>query len=132
MTRFLTALVVFIGLAGCASIDPVTPETPREKLVAAEAAYEFALLEVRSLIVNGVIEPGTSLADTVGILIVETRNALDVWQSNPDDPNFILAATVALQRLQLEIARHVVTEESNLWPPGLEGWGGLTLGKVMT
>ncbi|MEE8606723.1 MAG: hypothetical protein V3S55_03885 [Nitrospiraceae bacterium] len=111
MIKLFTSLVLIVGLSGClgAGLSPVTPESPREKLVAAEAAYEFALLEVRSLIVNGIIVPKSNLAGTVAFLIIETRKALDVWQTSPDNPNYHLAAITALSGLQAELAKHVVT-----------------------
>jgi hypothetical protein len=124
--KLLTILVVSLGLAGCAgTLAPVTPETPRESLVAAEAAYEFAILEVRSLIVSGVIVPRSDLADALALVIIETRAALDAWQANPDNPNFAVAAQRALRALQLEVSRLITTQESSS-----EGWGGLTEGAM--
>ena len=113
MKKWLTILVVSLGLAGCAgTLAPVTPETPRESLVAAEAAYEFAMLEVRSLIVSGYIVPQTELSDSVAFIIIETRNALDAWQSNPDNPNLAVAAQSALRALQAEVARMVAAQKT--------------------
>lgn len=120
MRQFLIALVVSLGLVGCASTIPVAPETPRERLVSAEAGYEFALLEVRMLIVQGIIIPNSQLANRMGLLIIESRNALDVWQTNPDNPNFLVLGIAALRHFQALIAANIVTQESGVWPPGLD------------
>ncbi len=115
MKRLLTILVVSLGLSACAGIGgltPVAPENPRESLVVAEAAYEFALLEVRSLIVSGVIIPKSGIANSISFVIKEARSALDAWQTNPDNPNLAVVAQAALRELQAEVARYVVTQES--------------------
>lgn len=115
MRRLLIVLLVSLGLSACAGMGglaPVTPETPRESLVASEAAYEFALLEVKSLIVSGYIEPGTQLAANVRLLIVETRAALDAWQLNPDSPSLARFAQSVLTRLQAQVAQMIQTQEA--------------------
>jgi hypothetical protein len=101
---------------------PVTPETPRESLVTAEAAYEFALLEVKSLIKTGIIVPGSDQAWKVKLIIIETRNALDAWQLSPDSPKVADAAGAALRILQAEVARMTATQgaDRNGWI-GVEG-----------
>ncbi len=112
MRRLFLVLAVSLGLSGClgAGLSPVTPENPRESLVAAEAAYEFALLEVRSLIATGVIIPKSGLANSIAFGIRETRKALDAWQTNPDNPNLMYVAQAALRQLQAEVARQVATQ----------------------
>ncbi len=112
MRRLLIVLAVSLGLSGCfgGGLTPVTPETPRESLVASEAAYEFALLEVKSLILSGYIKPGTQLATNVRLIIVETRAALDAWQLNPDSPNLARAAQAVLNRLQAQVAAMIKTQ----------------------
>ena len=96
----------------------MTPENPRESLVASEAAYEFALLEVKSLIVSGYIIPGTQLAINVKLLIVEARAALDAWQLSPDNPNLAATAQAVLRALQAQVAKMIQAQEVSL-----EGWG---------
>lgn len=110
MRRLLLVLLVSLGLSACAGLAPVTPETPRESLVASEAAYEFALLEVKSLIVSRFIVPGTSLAHDVRLLVVETRAALDAWQLNPDSPSLARFTQGVLTRLQAQVARMIATQ----------------------
>ncbi len=114
MRRLFIVLAVSLGLSGCfgGGLTPVAPETPRESLVVAEAAYEFALLEVRSLIVSGVIIPKSGIANSISFVIKEARSALDAWQTNPDNPNLAVVAQAALRELQAEVARYVVTQES--------------------
>lgn len=114
MKRFFIVLLVSLGLSACAGLIPVTPETPRESLVASEAAYEFALLEVKSLIVSGFIQPGTQLATNLRLLIVETRVALDAWQLNPDSPNLARSTQAVLQRLQAQVARMIATQQTSV------------------
>jgi hypothetical protein len=110
--RLVIVLLVSLGLSACATV-PVTPETPRETLVSAEAAYEFALLEVRSLIVSGYIKPNTQTATYTRMLIVETREALDAWHVSPDDPSAADIATVILRKLQAQVARMLLTQEAH-------------------
>ena len=105
-------------LVGCAGI---TPETPREQLVAAEVTYSLFLDDVRSLATSGIIEPGSSTADTVALFLVEARAALDAWQVNPDDPNMAVFAQKSLERLKLLLLR---MSQQSTGPPG---GGGLTL-----
>lgn len=97
----------------------MTPETPRESLVASEAAYEFALLEIKSLIVSGYIEPGTSLSRTVRLLVIETRAALDAWQLSPDSPDLARFAVGVLTRLKAQVSLMITTQETQ-WRP--DGW----------
>ena len=113
MRRLLIALCVSLGLAGCAGQSPVTPETPRESLVATEAAYEFAVLQVKSLIVSGYIKPGSDLARNIRLMIVETRAALDAWHVSPDDPSAAIITQAILRRLQVEVAKMVATKETS-------------------
>jgi len=118
--------LVSLGLSACATggLSPVAPENPRESLVAAESAYEFALLEIKSLIVSGYIKPGTQMALNVRLLLIETRAALDAWHLSPDSPNLAVAAQAILHALQAEVARMLETQEAS------EGWGGLTAGAM--
>lgn len=124
MRRLILALLVSLGMSACAAMTPVTPETPRESLVAAEAAYEFALLEVKSLIVSRYILPGSDRALDVRFMIVETRAALDAWQLTPDNPKAAFAAQAILNALRAEIARMIsANEDVSVWigDPGSAG-----------
>lgn len=116
MRRLLIVLLLSLvaGCAGLGTLVPVTPETPRESLVASEAAYTFALLEIKSLIVSGYIKPETPLARTVRLLVIETRAALDAWQLSPDSPDLARFAVGVLTRLQAQVAQMIVTQETRL------------------
>ena len=125
MRRLLIVLLVSLGLSACAGMTPVTPETPRDSLVASAAAYEFAILQVKSLIVSGYIKPKTQLATNVRLLIVETRAALDAWQSSPDSPDLARFAQGVLTRLQVRVASMIATQETRLRPDGWFTQGAL-------
>lgn len=102
-----------LSLAGCALPGAITPETPREKLVAAEAAYEVVLLQIKSLVNNGLLKPGTSATRALKTVLTESRTALDTWHLNPDDLSFERASQVALGALQRYLATLVATQESS-------------------
>ena len=116
MIRFLTALVVMISLAGCALPGAIPPETTREKLVAAEAAYEVVLLQIKSLVNNGLLKPGTSASRALKVVLTESREALDTWHLNPDDLSFEQASQIALRALQRYLATLVTSQESRYEP----------------
>lgn len=118
MRRILASLVVMLSLAGCALPGVITPETPREKLVAAEAAYEVVLFQIKSLVVNGLITPGDRMAMRLITILDETRAALDAWQDNPDDLSLSVAAKHALVALRGYLLLFIPTQESNYEPCG--------------
>lgn len=121
MRRLFVALVVMVGLVGCALPTPITPETPREKLVVAEAAYKVVILQVKSLIDNGIIAPRSGTAYALVTIIKETRFALDAWQLNPDDFELALSGKYAIQALQRYLRTLVSTQESTNVPCGFTG-----------
>lgn len=117
MRRLIVALVVAMSLAGCAGVI-VTPESPREKLVVAEAAYKVVLLQIKSLVVTGVITPGDETAMYLITVLAETRAALDTWHLDPDDLSFAVAAEHALDVLRRYLILFVPTQESTYDPCG--------------
>ena len=105
MMRILSNLLVglvMLAVGACAGIGPIpSPETSREKLAAAEISYGALLDQVGSLTAAGLIERGSSTADTVAVLLVETRAALDAWQTAPDDPSLAQFGLATISRLKL-------------------------------
>jgi len=97
-----------LSLSGCALTGAITP---REKLVAAEAAYEVILLQIKSLVNNGLLEPGTSATRILKIVLTESREALDTWHLNPDDLSFEIAGQAALRTLQRYLITLIPTQE---------------------
>lgn len=116
MRRILASLVVMLSLAGCALPGVITPETPREKLVVAEAAYEVVLLQIKSLINNGIIRPRTGVSGALATFVKESRSALDAWHTDPDDLSFERATRVALASLQRYLTTLIPTQESSYEP----------------
>jgi hypothetical protein len=86
--------VVLLGLAACA----VTPETPRERLVAAETTYQAAVATVRDLALAGRITQ--EQAPRVRAAIVAARTSLDLWHANPDGSAAMQAALSSIAVLQ--------------------------------
>lgn len=122
--RTLIALVLALVVSACAGLGGVTPETPRERLLTAEATYEFVLDEVRSLTLAGKIEPGSETASTIAIFLVEARAALDTWQADPENIRIETLAQTSLQRL-LALVNQLAAEadRESYWLPGLERQG---------
>lgn len=118
MKALLLSLVLLV--AACVQ-GPVTPETAREKLAAAELTYEGVLLEVKSLVATGLIKPGSDTAEAVGLGIIEVREALDQWQLSPDSPNYLVIVTAALLRLQQRLLEASL-QESSAETMGPEEW----------
>lgn len=120
MRALVLSLVLFVT-AACAQA-PVTLETAREKLAAAELTYQGVLLEVKSLVTTGLIKPGSDTAEAVGLSIIEVRAALDQWQLSPDSPNYLAIATAALLRLQQHLLEASL-QESGIKPGTLDSNG---------
>lgn len=103
MRKLLLApfLLLFV-LTSCASLGLVTvePETPRERLVAAETDYTAVVTTVRDLINTGTLKAGTQTADHVSNAIVTARAALDAWQLAPDSEDELQTGLLALRALQ--------------------------------
>lgn len=114
MRALVLSLVLLV--TACAQ-GPVTPETAREKLAAAELTYEGVLLEVKSLVTIGLIKPGSDTAEAISLSITEVRSALDQWQLSPDSPNYLAITTAALLRLQQHLLEASLQES--------KGWGGV-------
>lgn len=118
MIRMLASLIVMLSLGACGLPGAITPETPREKLVAAEAAYEVVLLQIKSLVNNGLVKPNTDVSRALATVLRESRAALDTWHLNPDDLSFEIASQVALRGLQRYLATLISTQESSYDPSG--------------
>lgn len=101
------ALVILL-IAGCATEEP---QTPRERLAAAEVTYEAALLTIRDLAAQGTIPE--ALKPRVVELIQSARLALNVWHQVPDDMNRRQAAITALTRLNIFITNYLQRLENN-------------------
>ncbi len=97
---FIVMVIGIVGsiVAGCAGLG--VPETPREKLVAAEVTYQAAVSTVRDLVNAGTIKKGTDVGYRVVTLIVAARSALNAWHSLPEDRDYMATALVALTALQ--------------------------------
>lgn len=128
MIRRFLAVVLVLVVAACAGTGAVvTPDTPREKLAASEIVYETVLKEVRSLTIAGIITPGSDLADGIARSITEARAVLDLWQADPDSPNYLGMANSALLGVQRYLVQAragaqgaMSTETMSLayWPSG--------------
>jgi hypothetical protein len=114
MIHWRNLLVGLLALVLVACAGTPTPETPREKLVAAEATYSTLLDDVRSAATSGIIEPGSETAHTVAALLVEARAALDAWQADPDNPNMAVFVQKSLERLKALLLR--LSQESRAPP----------------
>lgn len=98
LRNLFTPLLVLFVVAGCAN-QPL-PETPRERLAAAEVTYQGALNTIGQLTEQGTIVKGSPAAQRVGMAIVTARSSLDIWQQLPDSEDRQTAAIAALQALQ--------------------------------
>ena len=87
---------------GCEGV--ATPETPRERLVAAEVSFGLVLDQVKLLTINGQIIPGSETANRVAFLLVEARGTLDAWQVDPDNINFATTTSGLLIQLRALLA----------------------------
>lgn len=96
----LIAPFLLVFIVGCSTLGIVSPETPRERLVAAELTYEAVLTSVRDLVVAGTIVKNTDTGDQIANAIVAARTALDVWQLTPDNRDNMTLALTTLQTLQ--------------------------------
>lgn len=94
---FAPLLILFV-VSGC--VNQPLPETPRERLAAAEVTYQGALNTIGQLIDQGTIVKGSPVAQRVGQAIVAARSSLDIWQQLPDSEDRQTAAIAALSALQ--------------------------------
>lgn len=97
MRKLLVPFFAVFFLVGCA--NAVTPETPRERLAAAEVTYQAAVSTVRDFIVAGTLKPGTQTAEHAATSIRTARVALDAWHAAPDNEDQMTTALLALQAL---------------------------------
>lgn len=74
------------------------PETPRQKLVAAEATYSAALSVIEAAHRRGIIDDAESRAYVL-LSVASAREALDRWHEDPDNPSFAQSALSALAAL---------------------------------
>lgn len=112
MRRLIASLIVVFALGACALPGGIAPETPREKLLVAETTYQVVLLQVKSLVSNGIVTPGSLVATSLIQVLNETRFALDAWQASPDNPSLATAGQYAIRSLQRLLATLVPTSES--------------------
>lgn len=112
MRRLFAALFVVFSLGACTLPGGIAPETPREKLLVAETTYQVVLLQVKSLVANGIVKPGSSVATSLIQVLNETRFALDAWQYSPDDPSLATAGQYAIRALQRLLVTLVPTTET--------------------
>lgn len=99
MRKLIAPFLAIFLVVGCVS-STVAPETPRERLAAAEVTYAFALSSIDALVNHGLIEPGTEAAHSLGTAIIASRAALDAWQAVPNDKDRMVTALSALRVLQ--------------------------------
>lgn len=86
------------ALAGCVTQTP--PETPRQKLAAAEVTYQGVVETVSALITQGTLIKGSKTAQRVADAVLSARIALDIWHQMPDSQDRQTAAIAALSALQ--------------------------------
>lgn len=98
MRKLLAPLMVVLLVAGCAT--ETIPQTPRERLVAAEATYQAALSTANDFVNQGLIEQGSETAVKIGSAIVTARTALNAWHVVPDNQDRMVTALSALKVLQ--------------------------------
>lgn len=91
------ALIFLLLLPGC--LTTPAPETSREKLVAAETAFQTALKTVRSIDKAGRLKPDDTIR--LATAIRAARAALDAWHESPDLTDSGTAALSALRALRL-------------------------------
>lgn len=97
MRRIFAAFVVLllvVPAAGCS----ITPETPREKLLAAESAYQAALQSVPQIVATGQLDAADK--SRLRLAITAARASLDAWHRSPDLNDSGAAALAALRALQ--------------------------------
>lgn len=93
LLHVLAGLLLF-AVAACAG---VTPQTPRERLAAAELSYQAALSEIRVLADAGLIKGNTAATTAASVRTVDA--AIAAWRLNPDSPDYMAAANSALAPL---------------------------------
>lgn len=90
--------IVLLLFTGCETLGVATPETPREKLLAAETSYLAAAQTITDLAERRVIQ-GTA-AHRVKAVLLTARNALNLWHLDPDNLSRLRAAQAAVLALQ--------------------------------
>lgn len=98
MRSLVAPLLILFLVSGCSNTP--LPETPRERLAAAEITYQSALNTVDQMLTQGLIVPGSDIAQRLGAAIVSARASLDIWQQLPDNADSQTAAIAALSVLQ--------------------------------
>lgn len=100
IARGIAPFILLFVIVGCGGGPIVVPETPNERLIAAEVAYEGVITTVKDFIVQGVIVKGTPTADKVVQAIVVARAGLDAWGDAPANPNAMSVGLAGLKALQ--------------------------------
>jgi hypothetical protein len=88
-------LLVLLPFAGCSTV----PETPRERLVAAELSYQAAVGTIRDMAVAGQIRE--EHAPRLRGAVIAARTALDSAHRSPDGADAMQAALYAVAALQV-------------------------------
>ncbi len=128
-SRLLAMLIGLAMLVGsCASVVPPVPETPRERLAAAEISFGFILDEVHNLVVMGFIEPASDEAKVIGQILMEIDTAMQAWRRSPDDVDvqaFVLLSIGRAQAWLIQIKSRDMDGKAG-WPnvPGQFGGEG--------
>jgi len=99
MRKAIASFLLVFFVAGCVGTEAV-PQTPRERLVAAEATYQAALGTANDFVVQGLIVKGSENAIMLGSAIITARAALDAWHVVPDNQDRMITAISALKVLQ--------------------------------
>jgi len=98
------APLLFIFLIGCVA----TPDTPRQRLAAAEVSFNTALKTIDRLADTGVLVKGSDTARAAHTGVLSTNAGLMAWRSNIDDSEAqaaVYAALNSLQALLVELQR---------------------------
>lgn len=106
------ALLLVVG--GCSSVP--APETPRERIVAAEAAYQAALATIGDMIDQGTIRK--EHVPDIKAAIITARAALNAWQDAPDSRSHMTTALAAIRTLQEVLNSIAATAEPEAEPKG--------------
>lgn len=95
-------LILFV--VGCGTLNTPVPETPREKLTAAEISYIGAGSAIEQLVNTGVIVKGSAVALSLKTASVTTNQALILWRAAPENLSYRDAAIASLTALQTALA----------------------------
>ena len=101
--RLLSPLL-FIFLIGCVA----TPDTPRQRLAAAEVSFSTALKTIDRLADTGVLLKGSDTAKAAHAGVMSTNAGLVAWRVNINDSEAqaaVYAALNSLHALLVELQR---------------------------